>query len=262
MNKHITLSFLAWLAAIFVGAAGIYGLWPSPQSKVLLAIEIITLIILLFNSASITCWVYKHTKNKQQRYIALLCIASLVLCICGDVVNFNLNNQYYRYNEVIKHDYLADSVWFFVPGYSLLFIAVLLASRSLVMYPLYYVAAYLGGTLLISLLCFYFMHIPEAGYYVLLLTGLHSFVITSVGLMSLVLLNTYRRLNAPLGVWLVSLGLVLAAIADALIGLYWIYGNSGEGYFPQIRYINWIIYISSQCLVIHLAKINITYKLG
>ena len=110
MNKHITLSFLAWLAALFVGAAGIYGLWPSPQGKVLLAIEIITLIILLFNSASITRWVYKHTKNKQQRYIALLCMASLVLCICGDVVNFNLSNQYYRYNEVIKQ-YIITCLW-------------------------------------------------------------------------------------------------------------------------------------------------------
>lgn len=52
-----------------------------------------------------------------------------------------------------------------------------------------------------------------------------------------------------------SLGLFITELADAIIGAFWIYGDQGRGVYLQVRFINWFVYISSQCLVIHLAKI-------
>ena len=42
---------------------------------------------------------------------------------------------------------------------------------------------------------------------------------------------------------------MLAMIADALIGKFWIFGANGQGYFPLISHLNWIIYFGSQALI-------------
>jgi len=63
-------------------------------------------------------------------------------------------------------------------------------------------------------------------------------------------------------VWLVATGLVLATVADGVIGQFWIYGNDGEGYFPAAKYVNWSLYIGSQCLVIHLARVAVWHRYG
>ena len=50
-------------------------------------------------------------------------------------------------------------------------------------------------------------------------------------------------------IWCAALGLVLAMVADAIIGKFWIFGNEGQGYFPLVSHINWIIYFASQALI-------------
>ena len=254
MNKHIVLSFLASVIAFIVAVVGL--LW-VPEQHTLLTFEVASLAFLLFNSVSRTCWVYKNNGNNRERLVALLCTGSLLLCVCGDVVNFNLLQQYYIHGNVIKHGYLVDSILFFAPGYMLLLLASFFVLRSKACCSNRTLGVYFMIATCVSLASFYSMYIPEAASYTLVLTWVYSFIITAVGLISVLLVKSYGALKAPLSVWVLSLGLVFAALADALIGLFWIYGNEGEGFYPHIRYINWLFYIISQSIVIHLPKVMV-----
>ena len=53
----------------------------------------------------------------------------------------------------------------------------------------------------------------------------------------------------------VACGLVLATLADAVIGQFWLFGRGGQGWFPAVRDVNWVLYIGSQALVIHLPRL-------
>jgi hypothetical protein len=78
-----------------------------------------------------------------------------------------------------------------------------------------------------------------------------------VGTFGFIIIYTFGGLKASYGVWLVGIGFILASVADSVIGRFWIYGNGGEGYYPEVRHVNWIMYIGSQCLVIYLPYIFI-----
>ena len=75
-----------------------------------------------------------------------------------------------------------------------------------------------------------------------MMTGTYAMLIPLMLLAAVVLLRAYgwQRMK-----W-VAIGAALATVADARIGNFWIYG---EGYYPQIRAINWIIYFLSQALI-------------
>ena len=231
------------------------GLFTPNNKEILLFLTVSSLCLLMFNSVAISAWVFHQFKDKQLRFIAVLCSAALMLCTVGDVINFNLSQHYHRYATLIKHDYLIDSILFFAPGYSLLFLACVLAYKRQQAISQLKSILFMVVVLVISATSLATMYLDGAGIPILAMTGVYSVVVTSVGLMGLVLVVTYGGFYAPKPIIWVSLGLLLAALADAIIGAFWIYGNQGQGFYPQVRYINWFIYISSQCLVIHLAKV-------
>lgn len=148
-----------------------------------------------------------------------------------------------------------DSILFFAPDYSLLFLACVLTFKKRQALTLSKSALFITVVLVLSALSLCAMYIEEAGNTILAMTGLYGFVITAVGLIGLMLIVAYDRLNAAKPILWVSLRLFVAALADAIIGAFWIYGDQGQGVYPQVRFINWFVYISSQCLVIHLAKV-------
>lgn len=231
------------------------GLFTPNNKEILLFLTVSSLCLLMFNSVAISAWVFHQFKDKQLRFIAVLCSAALMLCTVGDVINFNLSQHYHRYATLIKHDYLIDSILFFAPGYSLLFLACVLAYKRQQAISQFKSVLFMVVVLVISATSLATMYLDGAGIPILAMTGVYSVVVTSVGLMGLVLVVTYGGFYAPKPIIWVSLGLLLAALADAIIGAFWIYGNQGQGFYPQVRYINWFVYISSQCLVIHLAKV-------
>lgn len=231
------------------------GLFTPNNKEILLFLTVSSLCLLMFNSVAISAWVFHQFKDKQLRFIAVLCSAALMLCTVGDVINFNLSQHYHRYATLIKHDYLIDSILFFAPGYSLLFLACVLAYKRQQAISQLKSILFMVVVLVISATSLASMYLDGAGIPILAMTGVYSVVVTSVGLMGLVLVVTYGGFHAPKPIIWVSLGLLLAALADAIIGAFWIYGNQGQGFYPQVRYLNWFIYISSQCLVIHLAKV-------
>lgn len=237
---------------------GLLGLWSVAGSNnerlTLLSIEAATMLVLVANSFAIKCWVYRTTTNPLYRRLGWLGFLSLALCFCGDVVNFNLPQTLYRHGGVVRHDYLADSVLFFAPGYLLLLAAVVLVTVRNNIGPTVW-----GGIFVVAAVAgiasFASMHLPGTGFYVSMLTGGYSVLITAVGLSGVVLVICFGGVRASPGIWLVGLGLVLAAVADGIIGQFWLYGNDGAGYFPWAREVNWIIYVGSQCLVIHLPRV-------
>ena len=255
MDRQIAGSLVAFSAALIVSLGGILGLWSSPQSLPILVVEIATLLVLLANSFLIMLWVYKTSSSVFHRRLAWLCLLSLGLCIGGDIVNFNFPQTYFRHGDVVKHDYLADSVFFFGPGYALLLAAVLSVVRISGQFRFSRILALLVASLALSSVTFLSMYIPGSGAYVAFITGGYSLLITAVGVSAALLLASYGFVRAPIGIFAVCLGLLLATIADAVIGAYWIYGNGGEGFFPVARDVNWALYIASQCLVIHLPKV-------
>ena len=231
------------------------GLFTPNNKEILLFLTVSSLCLLMFNSVAISAWVFHQFKDKQLRFIAVLCSAALMLCTVGDVINFNLSQHYHRYATLIKHDYLIDSILFFAPGYSLLFLAGVLAYKRQQAISQLKSILFMVVVLVISATSLASMYLDGAGIPILAMTGVYSVVVTAVALMGLMLVIAYGGFHAPKPIMWVSLGLLLAALADAIIGAFWIYGNQGQGFYPQVRYINWFIYISSQCLVIHLAKV-------
>jgi len=258
MDRFNVLSLTAFLLAIMVAAAGLSGIWTvtgtNTERLSLLLIEALTVLLLIANSHGIRRWVYRHSNDPVARRVAWLCFIGLCLCFGGDIVNFNLPQTYFRHGEVIKHDYLADSVWLFAPGYLLLMVAALYLARSRGLSQKTMIVG-LGLGALMGAISFATLHLPGTGTYVSVITGFYSMLITAVGVSGVLLLLSYGLTQAPPMAWLVALGLVLAAVADAVIGSFWLYGNNGQGFFPEVRDINWVIYIGSQSLVIHLPRL-------
>lgn len=127
-DRYLITSLIIWLVATIESIGGLYGLWSvtGKERLVILLIEAVVLIALLANCYAIKNWVYRHSTDPSHRFLAWITIVSLALCIGGDVVNFNLPLTYYRYGGIVKHDYLADSVLFFAPGYVFFFSGCLL----------------------------------------------------------------------------------------------------------------------------------------
>jgi hypothetical protein len=263
IDRYFVISLLLFLVATIESIGGLCGLWSvtGEERLVILSVEVAVLVGLLLNCYAIKNWVYHHSTETSHRLLAWATLVSLALCVCGDVVNFNLPLTYYRYGGLIKHDYLADSVFFFGPGYALFLVAAcsIALSNGLKLKTLLIVltvASLLGGASFMS------MHLSNTGLHVSMITGVYAILITLVGASGIMLLMTLRKSTARFALWFVASGLVLATIADGVIGQFWIYGNNGEGYYPIAKYINWSLYIASQCMLIHLARIAVWHKNG
>ena len=208
--------------------------------------EIALILVLLFQSWKIRQALkakYEPLLNEEHRWvlgISKLCLVSLAICILGDVTNANYFQLYYQHGSNVKHSYLADSVWFFFPGYACFIYAAYRVglrnqlSRSFMMGT----AILCGG---IGSMFYALMHQEGAGWYVTMLTGPYAGMISVMCAAALWLLKSYPSYALK---W-IALGAALAAIADALIGQFWIFSD----WYPTIGYINWIVYFASQALI-------------
>lgn len=240
------------LLAVAMSVAGLAGVWvidgaEAERLQFGLA-ELLLMLLLVVNGFAIKRWVFANAASQVARQLAWICILGLIFCLAGDVVNRNFAQLFYQHGLVVKHDYLIDSVWFFAPGYSLFIFAVWrLASDKGVSPRFFWVSTVIGAVL--GLASFANMADFSAGDYVLGISGGYAALITVVGVSGLWLLKAYGAAIAPRLAYAVALGLLLATVADSLIGTFWIYGNNGQGYFPAISHINWMVYFASQALV-------------
>jgi hypothetical protein len=213
----------------------------SPGKSVFAITEMLLIFALLWNGWRIRRHVHEHTSSadRQTRTVATLTFASLALCSLGDLVNRNFGQTFYAHDRIIEHSYLVDSVWFFLPGYALFVAAAWLATRSRV--PAWLRWTSLAVTAAVGIASFAGLVLQETSAYVVAVTGSYTVLISLMVPAALWLAMTFGR-----SAWLVCAGAVLATVADALIGHFWLFGH---GYYPAIAYLNFVVYFVSQALV-------------
>lgn len=220
---------------------------PLPDWKVLYAsMEMLLLLFLLINAWRIWRVLAGHCSSSTGDEalilnVARLCFLSLALCVLGDLINRNYFDLYYQHGSNIEHSYLADSVWFFFPGYACFIVAAYRVGRQRSLSRVFMFGTGLVFSVL-GLLSFVTMYQDGAGTYVATLTGTYAALIAVMCAAALWLIKACGWAAMK---W-IAIGAVLASVADALIGNFWIYR---EGFYPAIAHINMMIYFASQALL-------------
>lgn len=214
---------------------------PRTLPRILFALaEMSLLLALLWNGWRIRAFVHAQAASSAlARSTATLVFGALLLCVGGDAINRNLGASYYAYDHVIEHSYLADSVWFFFPGYLLFIVAAWRATAAGV--PAWLRAGSLAAGAVAGVATFAGLVLPGTSDYVAAMTGGYSVLISLMVPAALWIAMAYGR-----PAWPVALGAALATVADALIGQFWLFG---EGWYPGVAYLNFGVYFLSQALV-------------
>lgn len=256
LERCTRVSFVILLLAIIQSSLAIFSFWPLEENNVnrywFGILELATMMLLIINALFITYSV-SHFNNSQASHISRLCLYSLIFCFFGDIVNRNFSQHFYQYDEIIKHSYLVDSIFFFGPGYLILFIAVtqLVLTRGI---KTKFITVTTIIAMLISVITYIDMYISDTSIVLTIITGGYALLITALATSGIWLLKSFNGLKSPRYIWIVFIGLLLAMLADAIIGAFWIFGNNGLGYFPLVSHVNWFIYIASQAFIQQLPR--------
>lgn len=244
---------LLWLPAALVVLVALLqlsawtGLFPvttGSHNKILLGIaEMLLIAALVWNGWRIRQHVSRLSLPAERltrlKTVATLTLASLAICSLGDLVNRNFSQTFFTHDNIIEHSYLADSVWFFFPGYALFVLTAWFVTRDRV-------ASWLRTASLVvaagaGLASFAGLVLPGTSPYVTIMTGSYAALISLMVPVALWLVMAFGR-----RVWPVALGAVLATAADTLIGQFWLFG---DGFYPGVAYLNLVIYFLSQALL-------------
>ena len=257
-NPAIIIS--AWRIPVLLGVLALSALsqlllllgylpWQAAQSSAWLWSTIeMGFMLLLLGLAAQLWWRVKvmtalvpNAQLTHIRGVSCLLMLSLILASGGDLINKNLQQEAFAYDQWIQHSYLIDSMLCFFPAYSLVLWAVLSTCRS--QWQSRGRALLLTAAVLVlgSLAWWDTYHVNMAW---LPAAAIWAYSVLMLGLLlSAVLLARQWDWRQS---WPVMLGLALAAVADGLIGQFWLSTNS---YYPHIRFVNWIVYFSSQVLL-------------
>ncbi len=232
----VTLSTLLQCVALL----GVLPIAPGSLGRhVYSTVELLLVAGLLYQGWRIRQWAVASGQGALVRQIARLCFCSLLLCGLGDIVNRNYLERYYPWDEVIKHGYLVQSILFFFPGYALVVVANWRLGA-----PHVHPRTVVWGTLAalgLGALAFFGSYDPRvnalASAAMLAYTLLHAVLVLSV--------VWVVRACGWAASSLVAMGVLLAAVADALIGHFWIFSD----HFPVIEHVNWIVYFASLAMI-------------
>lgn len=232
------------ISTLYQGLAllGVVDVAASEASRILFGVGEMLLIIALLGNG----WLIKrHWQGQQPGSLAAstarLMFYSLAICVLGDLVNRNFGGELFGHGPLIAHAYLVDSIWAFAPGYALFLLASWRVARQAGVCPKRMTGIAIGAAAL-GLIGYIDLPAPGTSGYVLALTGGYAALITVVGAAAIWLVLALGWSRA----WPVAIGAVLATLADALIGHFWLFR---EGYFPTVSHLNWIIYFGSQALL-------------
>lgn len=251
LNHFSKIALILWLIAVAQSSLAISGLFTitqTNQERIIFGIvELVTMLLVIINATAIMRFTAQQ-HNPLAYLISRLCLYSLILCFFGDIVNRNFLQQFYKYDEVIKHSYLADSVLFFFPGYLIVIMAIAYFANVKGLSKGFIIFSTLIAAL-IALYTYNDMHITNSSVVLTTITSAYSVLVSILAVSAIWLLKVLSWRQIPIRIWLAALGVVLAMVADAIIGQFWIFGNQGQGFFPLVSHINWIIYLSSQVLI-------------
>ncbi len=250
-NRTMKTAIIIWLIAVtqsLLAISGIFGITNTTYERITFGLlELMTMVLVIANLAAINRFIAKK-KHPIAYKLGRLCFYSLLFCFIGDIINRNFLQQFYQYDSLIKHSYLADSVVFFFPGYLILTAAVVYIAKLKGVSNRFLITTAILASIT-ALYTYFDMHLANSSTLLTLITASYSVLVSILAVSAIWLLKAFRWRQASLKIWLVAFGLVLAMIADAIIGQFWIFGNQGQGYFPMVSHINWIIYVASQLLV-------------
>ncbi|AZQ83083.1 hypothetical protein EKO29_02810 [Colwellia sp. Arc7-635] len=251
LNRFTKIALYLWIVAVIqsvMAMVGVINITQGNTERIFFGVvELATMVLLIFNAVAIRNFIAKQNCAIASSF-SKLCLYALIFCAFGDIVNRNFPQLFYQYDNVIKHSYLADSVVFFFPGYLILVIAIAnLAIQQGLSKKLMVTTAAI--TTAIALITYQDMHLPGTGNLLTLITASYSVLVSILALSALWLIKSLAQYRVPFRLWCAVIGLVLAMVADAVIGKFWIFADHGKGYFPLVSHINWIIYFASQALI-------------
>ena len=246
--RYYPLAGVACAVAVITAALASTALWRSQQLLLQVVLPSITITCLIC-----LAWRIKHVALIHAPSCATTaiktCWVSVLFCSVGDLINQNLWQQYHRQDPVIRHDYLIDSIWFFAPGYGLLLYLLLRFLRQVLGLSSNALLLAIALSTGMGLLSFVMMSLNSASHYSLLLAGGYTVLMANLGVFAVILATFALRRN-DIMLMAVAAGFLLATLADAVIGQFWLFGNNGLGYFPVARNVNWVMYTLSQSLVL------------
>jgi len=201
--------------------------------------EMAFMLLLLLNGWRIQQHVQAVHAGPMATQAAKWGLVSLALCTLGDLVNRNFGGQHFAYDQVIEHSYLADSVWFFLPGYLVWVVLAWKVTAPRVDWRIRLLTLALAA--MAGLGSWYTLVLPGSSAYVMGITGAYSLVITAMAAAGGWMLMAKGRVA-----WAVAVGAVSATVADALIAQFWLFGH---GHYPGIAHLNFAVYFASQALL-------------
>lgn len=170
---------------------------------------------------------------------AQLCLASLVLCGLGDLVNRNYLEQHFQWDDVLRHSYLVTAIWCFFPGYALIVVANRIVTREAVGRGV--VVASAVGAGLVGVGVYVGNHDPAMAPYPSTMILLYTVLLTVLAASTVWLVRAFGWTASRV----VVAGCLLAVVADALIGNFWI----ASDHYPTVEHANWILYFASLAMI-------------
>lgn len=207
--------------------------------QVFSTVEMLLILLLLIQGWRIRQWSNSTGQDVLVQKVARLCFYSLLLCGIGDFVNRNYFEQYYQWDAIIKHSYLIQAIWFFFPGYLLIAVANWQLGRHHVSRR--FAAVGIAIALAFGTLAFLSNYDPKVSTYASSAMFLYTLLHVTLVFSTLWVIKAYGWSASCV----VVIGVLLAPVADVLIGHFWIY----QDYFPLIEHVNWIIYFTSLAMI-------------
>jgi hypothetical protein len=202
-------------------------------------VEMSLVALLLVQGWRIVRWSRDMSQSRITQQMAVICFYSLALCGLGDLVNRNYLEQYYQFDEIIKHSYLVTAIWFFFPAYTL----IIVANRRITQRAIgsRVAATTVAVSALIGLLLYLTNHDPAVSHYSSGMILIYTMMLCVLAGSTLWLVRAYGWHASRI----VVIGCLLALVADALVGNFWIYRD----HYPTIEHVNWIVYFTSLAMI-------------
>lgn len=238
-NGLAVASLLIQLSAL----AGWWGALETAQERVAIGVaEMILILLLLLNSLWAAILINRSGAPGWLRSLSVCTALALLFCAGGDAINRNFQAESYAFGDVTQHSYLIKSILFFAPGYLIFILALGRACRrhlrtSQILFS--------GGLAVVAGLLS-FLPLPPEGTDPLVqaAAGFYAALITVMAATAYWLYRAFGQVALP-----AAAGALMATLADALIGHFWLFDASG---FPVIAHVNWIVYFTSQVLLMQL----------
>lgn len=202
-------------------------------------VEMAFVVALVVQGWRLVGWSRRPGLDPLVAEVARWCLASLVLCALGDLVNRNYPQRSFEFDDVLRHSYLVTSIWFFLPGYAIVVAINRRVTRSSIT-PGRAAATVLVGAAL-GLLAAFVNAVPGLARYPSTMIAAYTVVLATLAASTVWLVVGYSWRAARV----VVVGCLLAVLADALIGSFWI----ATDHYPAIEHVNWIPYFASLAMI-------------